>query len=119
HPHILSCSAVSFPGFALLHSHISNAGPSFPSFALRQAHIPNRRAHPFPSLLGKVARRAGWGMARFFKPSRLARPSARTNVGAYLVSTPHPPLRGTFPASRRRGLQRRPGARSWGFGASE
>ena len=69
----------------------------------RHAHVPNRRALPFPSSLGNGARRAGWGVARFFKPSRIARPSARTEFGADLLSTPHPPLRGTFPASRRRG----------------
>src|SRR5208337_830457 len=44
---------------------------------------------------------AGWGVARCFGPSRIARPSPRTFVGPYLLSTPHPspsatpsPLRG-------------------------
>jgi len=44
----------------------------------------------FPSSLGKVARSAGWGVARCFKPSRIARPSARTCNVPYLLSAPHP-----------------------------
>jgi hypothetical protein len=34
--------------------------------------------YPFPSLLGKVARSAGWGVARWLNPSRIARPAPRT-----------------------------------------
>ena len=41
-------------------------------------------------MLGKVARSAGWGVARCFGASRIARPSPRTFVGPYLLSAPHP-----------------------------
>ena len=58
---------------------------------------------PSPALLGKVARSAGWGVARCFDASRIARPSLRTYIDPDLLSTPHPALRATFPASRRRG----------------
>ena len=49
---------------------------------------------------------AGWGMARCFGLSRIARPSPQTCIDSYLLSAPHPPLRGAFPASRRRGPAR-------------
>ena len=42
-------------------------------------------------------------MARCFDASRIARPSLRTCIDPDLLSTPHPALRATFPASRRRG----------------
>ena len=73
------------------------------------------RAHPFPSLLGKVApqgveRRpsstgygAGWGVARCFAASRIARPAPEAFSEPVLLSAPHPALRATFPASRGRG----------------
>ena len=61
---------------------------------------------PFPSLLGKVARSAGWGVARFFDRGRIAQPSPQTFDEPYLLSAPHPALRATFPASRRRGARR-------------
>ncbi len=49
---------------------------------------------PLPQLAGEggAERRmgAGWGMARCGDASRNARPSPRTYVVAYLLSTPHP-----------------------------
>ena len=51
-----------------------------PGSSLQYSHISNRRADPFPSLLGKVARSAGWGVARCFGPSRIARPSPQTCI---------------------------------------
>jgi hypothetical protein len=45
---------------------------------------------PPPGLDPGVARSAGWGMARCFDPSRIARTSPRTYIGADLLSTPHP-----------------------------
>ena len=66
-------------------------------------HLKLRVRIPSPALLGKVARSAGWGMARCIDPSRIARTSARTCNDPYLLSTPHPALRAAFPASRRRG----------------
>ncbi len=47
-------------------------------------------ADTFPSLLGKVARSAGWGVARSIGPSRIARPSLRNPAGPDLLSVPHP-----------------------------
>ena len=41
-------------------------------------------------MLGKVARSVGWGVARCFDASRVARPSARASAGAHLLSAPHP-----------------------------
>ena len=72
-------------------------------------HLQNQ-ALSFPSLLGKVARSAGWGMARCLNPSRIARPLPRTCVEISLLSTPHPALRATFPASRRRRSATEPGS---------
>src|SRR5271167_2771857 len=68
----------------------------------------NRRANPVPSLLGKVARSAGWGVANCFGPRRIARPPRQTFIDPYLLSALHPPPRGTFPASRRKGTRRPP-----------
>ena len=45
---------------------------------------------PFSSLLGKVARSAGWGVARRVNRSRIARPPLRTCFGRSLLSAPHP-----------------------------
>ncbi len=42
-------------------------------------------------------------MARWVEPSRMARPSPPTSNHPCLLSTPHPALCATFPASRRRG----------------
>jgi hypothetical protein len=61
-----------------------------PASGLLHAHIPNRGAHPFPSLLGKVARSAGWGVGRCFEPSRTARTSHRTYIDPVLHPAPHP-----------------------------
>src|SRR5271166_2906798 len=78
-------------------------------------HLKSRaRTHPFPSLLLRSGGRwrhrasrdarlsagygAGWGVARCFDPSRIARPSSRTWNDPYLLSAPHPPLR--CPADR-------------------
>src|SRR5208283_5017427 len=61
------------------------------------------RGLPFPSLLGKVARSAGWGVARRFNACRIARPAPRTCIDPDLLSAPHPPLRGTFPSKLGKG----------------
>jgi hypothetical protein len=45
---------------------------------------------PFSSLLGKVARSAGWGAARSFDRSRIAQISPRSLNRPYLLSAPHP-----------------------------
>ena len=50
------------------------------------------RADPFPSLLGTVARSAGWVVGRRFGPGRIARPSPQIDAGPYLLSAPHPAL---------------------------
>ena len=63
-------------------------------------------AHPFSNPRAwtrGVARSAGWGVARCFDPSRIARPSPQTFNEPYLLSAPHPALRATFPTSWRRG----------------
>jgi len=44
----------------------------------------------FPILLGKVARSAGWGVARWLNPSRVARPPPGTCIDPDLLSAPHP-----------------------------
>ena len=68
-------------------------------------------ADPFPSLLGKslppgedpgVARSAGWGAARRDR-RRIARPSPRTFIGSYLLSTPHPAF-GHLPRFAEKGM---------------
>jgi mono/diheme cytochrome c family protein len=41
-------------------------------------------------LLGKTPRSAGWGVARSFGMSRIARTSARSCAAAYRLSAPHP-----------------------------
>jgi hypothetical protein len=64
----------------------------------------------FLSLLGKVARSAEWGVARCFDPSRIARSSPRTFKHPDLLSAPHPPLPGAFPAH-----MGRPGSRGFEF----
>jgi len=69
--------------------------------AIAFTHLKARRL-PFPSLLGKVARSAGWGMARCLNRSRIARPPPRTCIDTFLHATPHPAF-GHVPASRRRG----------------
>ena len=71
---------------------------------LQCSHISDRHADPFPSLLGKVARSAGWGVARCFDAK-----TDCTTVTANLRSkrpafhTPSVAFGDTFPASRRRG----------------
>jgi mono/diheme cytochrome c family protein len=58
--------------------------------------LPRRAAwYPSPVWLEKVARSAGWGVGRIFDPSAfdpspIARTSARTDVAAHLLLTPHP-----------------------------
>ena len=65
----------------------------------------NHRVDPFPSLLGKVARSAGWGVVGCCGAKRLARSFPRTCSPSALLSTPHPsPSATPSPASRRRGL---------------
>jgi len=71
-------------------------------------HMLNRRSNPFPSSLAKVARSAGLGVASCYAPRRIARPSRQTCFDPHLLSAPHPPLRGAFPASRRRETRRPP-----------
>src|SRR5947209_7648708 len=56
------------------------------------------KAHPFPSLLRKVERGAGWATVRCFDARCTGRPSRQTFDEPFLLSTPHPPLRGAFPA---------------------
>jgi hypothetical protein len=65
--------------------------------------VPKVACYPFPALLGKVARSAGWGVVRCSGRSRIARPSLQICIDRDLLSPPHPALRATFPASRRRG----------------
>ena len=75
-----------------------------PLRGLRHSHILSRGcAFPSPASLGKVARSAGWGMARCFGPSRIARTLLRPCIDPYLLSAPHPALRAPFPTSWRRG----------------
>jgi hypothetical protein len=63
---------------------------------------------PSPACWGRwrVAPDGVWPAASAL--SRIARPAARTRIDPDLLSAPHPPLRGTFPASRRRGDRRLP-----------
>ena len=79
------------------------AAAFLPRARLRDAHILNG-APSFPSLLGKVARRAGWGMARPFDAGRIARTSQRTALRRDpAFHTPSVAFGDTCPASRRRG----------------
>src|SRR5271165_6286337 len=57
-------------------------------------HISQSRRDPFPN----AERWRGYGR----DASRIARPIVRTCIEPFLLSTPHPALRATFPASRRR-----------------
>jgi hypothetical protein len=49
-----------------------------PPFVLTHAHLRSQTRTPFSSLLGKVARSAGWGVARCYGAKRLARTVPRT-----------------------------------------
>jgi hypothetical protein len=67
-------------------------------------HHASRPAHSFPSLLGKVARRAGWGMARYFEAGGLRDHESEPSTTHSCF--PHPIRRAspdTFPTSWRRG----------------
>ena len=83
-----------------------------PSGRLQCSHISDRRADPFPSLLGKVARSAGWGVARCYDARRLARTLPRTCGPSALLSTPHPSPSATPSPLRGEGGARRPPAGS-------
>ena len=65
----------------------------------------NRGVHPFPSSAGEGGRRSRpdgvWPAASTV--SRIARPLRQAFDDLSLLSAPHPAIRATFPASRRRG----------------
>ena len=86
--------------------------PSSPAVGLQCSHISDRRADPFPSLLGKVARSAGWGVARCYDARKLARTLPRTCGPSALLSTPHPSPSATPSPLRGEGGARRPPAGS-------
>ena len=91
----------------------STRGRDFlPPSGLQCSHISGRRADPFPSLLGKVARSAGWGVARCYDARRLARTLPRTCGPSALLSTPHPSPSATPSPLRGEGGARRPPAGS-------
>ena len=90
----------------------SSGGLRPPPSPLQCSHISDRRADPFPSLLGKVARSAGWGVARCYDASRLARMLPRTCGPSALLSTPHPSPSATPSPLRGEGGARRPPAGS-------
>ncbi len=100
-PKPLHFPSVSFHFFLRIEPSIARWRP------LQCSHISDRRADPFPSLLGKVARSVGWGVARRYDARRLARTLPRTCGPSALLSTPHPspsappsPLRGAGGARR-------------------
>ncbi len=63
-----------------------------------------RKRDPFPSLLGKVARRAGWGVARRHRRETPGRNAAANLHCRSLASTPHPAPSATPPGLRPGGL---------------
>ena len=80
---------------------------SLPHKATIFSHISNRCADPLPSLLGKVARSAEWGMGRGFGPSD-PRPSPQTCIDD--SCSPHPIRRYAAPSPLRGegGMRRAP-----------
>ena len=83
-------------GQAIVSTICATPHPVPPPQATGCTHRASRRAHTFPSLLGKVARRAGWGVARGFEAGQACatiRASVRRRIPA--CHTPSVGLRPT------------------------